>query len=61
MSARHLANANDPENAAPELEWINGRVRLLGESFGAASRQIEQLLKDGAMIEVEPAEQEKPQ
>ena len=58
---RLLARAEDPKGAAPEIDWINSRTGILGESFGAACREIEARIKDGSMIVVEAGEtEEKP-
>jgi len=54
MSApRFLARIESPTSAFPELDWINSRTGILGESFGMATRSIEALIKDGSMIVVE--------
>jgi hypothetical protein len=49
---RILARANYPEDEAPELDWINSAVRLLGKSFGRACRDIEADIAAGYMIVV---------
>lgn len=41
---------------APEIEWINSRTGILGESFGTAVKAIEGLIKDGTMIVVREEE-----
>ena len=55
---RILARADNPEGTACELDWINSRVRLLGEPFGMAVRSIQTLVDDGSMIVVR--EERKP-
>jgi lysozyme len=55
---RELAYVDDPTNAAPEIEWINSRTRLLGESFGKATRRIAAMVEEGLMIEVKPVKEE---
>lgn len=54
MSAtiRILARIENLECEAPELDWINSRVRFFGEHFGMASRSIQNLLNDGSMVVV---------
>jgi hypothetical protein len=47
---RILARAASPELTAPEIDWINGRVRVLGESYARASREVQSMLDDGTMI-----------
>ena len=37
---RILARVENPEGQAPELDWINSRVSLLGEHYGMACRSI---------------------
>jgi hypothetical protein len=49
---RILARVENPEFAAPELEWINSRTSILGEHFAMASRGIQALIDDGSMIVV---------
>jgi hypothetical protein len=49
---RILARMEQPEFEAPELDWINSRVGILGEHFGMASRSIQALINDGSMIVV---------
>lgn len=53
---RWLARIENPKAKAPEIDWINSRTRILGEGFGTASRSIEDLIKDGSMIVVDPPE-----
>ena len=50
---RFLARIENPTYAWPELDWINSRTSILGESFEMATRSIEALIKDGSMIVVE--------
>jgi hypothetical protein len=58
---RLLARAEDPKGVAPELYWINARVRLMGESHGMARRSIEARIKNGSMIVVDDVKtEEKP-
>ena len=47
---RILAYASDPDGEAPELEWINSRVRLLGESYAIASKNIDHFINIGKII-----------
>jgi hypothetical protein len=49
---RILARTNYPDDAAPELHWINSEVRLLGKSFGKAVRDIQAAIDAGYMIVV---------
>ncbi len=49
---RILARVENLEAAFPELDWINSRVRILGEHFGMASRSIQDLVDDGSMVVV---------
>ncbi len=51
---RWLARRNTPEQKATELDWINREVRLLGKSYGRASRSIKEEIERGTMIVVEP-------
>ena len=51
-----LARIENPDGVFPEIDWINSRVRILGESYGVACRSVEDLIKDGSMIVVEAAE-----
>lgn len=53
---RYLARVENPEAAFPELDWINSRTGILGESFGMAVRSIEELIADGSMIVVDKPE-----
>jgi hypothetical protein len=52
MSYTHriLARADQPKGEATELDWINSEVRLLGKSFGKASRDIQTDIDTGRMI-----------
>lgn len=52
MAERWLARVENPAGAFPELDWIDSRARVLGESFGMACRSIDDLVRDGSMIEV---------
>ena len=56
---RWLARVENLEGAFPELDWINSRVRILGEHYAMACRSIESLIADGSMVEV-PAPKETP-
>ncbi len=49
---RILARVEQPEFEAPELDWINSRVGILGEHFAMASRSIQALIADGSLIVV---------
>lgn len=49
---RILARVENLTGAAPELDWINSRTAILGESFGMACRSIQDLIDDGSMIVV---------
>ena len=53
-SPRWLARVENPEGKALELDWINSRTGIFGESFGMASRAIDELIADGSMIVVDP-------
>lgn len=50
MTRRILAHIGNPDAALPELDWINGRVRILGESFRMACRGINAMIADGTLI-----------
>ena len=39
-------------SGATELEWINSEVRLLGKSYGRASRSITEEIERGSLVEV---------
>lgn len=52
MERRILARIENLNGEAPELDWINSRTRILGESFGTASRSIQDLIDDGSMVVV---------
>jgi hypothetical protein len=49
---RILARADNPAGKAPEIDWIESEVRLLGKSFGRARRDIEADIDAGIMIVV---------
>jgi hypothetical protein len=49
---RILARVENIAGEASELDWINSRTGILGESFGMASRNIQALLDDGSMVVV---------
>ena len=49
---RILARADRPQGAASEIDWINSEVRLLGKSFGRATRSIQAEIDAGTMIVV---------
>lgn len=49
-TSRILARVDNLEFEATELEWINSRVRLLGEHYGMAKRSIQDLINDGSMV-----------
>jgi hypothetical protein len=49
MRRRILALTGRPDKSAPENDWVNGRVRLLGESYGRARRKIDKLLRSGRL------------
>ncbi len=49
---RILARANSPGHEAPEIEWIDSEVRLLGKSFGNARRSIQAEIDAGSMLVV---------
>ena len=51
---RWLARKDNITGVATELDWINSRTRILGESFGAASNAIQASIDDGTMIVVTP-------
>jgi hypothetical protein len=53
---RILARVENPDGQASELDWINSRTRILGESFGMASRSIQDLIDDGSMIVIRTEE-----
>jgi hypothetical protein len=47
---RILARVVNLAGQASELDWINSRTGILGESFGMASRSIQALIDDGSMV-----------
>jgi hypothetical protein len=52
VTRRILARVENPDDAFPELEWINSPVGLLGEHFAMAVRSIQDLIDGGSMIVV---------
>ena len=58
ITPRWLARVENPECKAREIDWINSRTGILGESYGMACRSIEDLIADGSMIIVEPLRDE---
>lgn len=52
MTERWLARADRLENKASEGDWINSRVRILGEGYGVATRAIAAALECGDMVVV---------
>lgn len=59
MTERWLARADHPDGKASETDWINSRVRILGEGFGTATRAIAAALECGDMVVV-PAPPKQP-
>jgi len=55
---RWLARKDNITGVATELDWINSRTRILGESFGAASKAIQDSIDDGTMLVVTPPEED---
>lgn len=51
---RWLARRENLSGVARELDWINSRTGILGESFGMATRSIQDLIDDGSMVVVPP-------
>jgi len=49
---RILARVENLEAAFADLDWINSRTGILGESFPMAVRSIQDLIDDGSMIVV---------
>lgn len=47
---RILANASNLETEAPELDWVNSRVRILGERYEMACKAIQGMVNDGSMV-----------
>lgn len=54
---RYLAHKTNPLTISTELDWINGRVRILGESYGRATREIQSMIDDGTMLVVAEKDQ----
>ena len=50
VTRRILARYDEPRAEAPELEWIDSQVRLLGKNFGKAARDIQAQIDSGRMI-----------
>jgi hypothetical protein len=52
VSRRILARADDVTDAMPELEWINRRTRISGETLEDAVHRVQAMIDAGRLVVV---------